>query len=405
MSHLYKPAEDTYTSKGRQKVSTYQTTFFNTFQYGKETDVWDERVTNGGTATHDVTESMVIMEVNNQTGSEVIRQTKNVMRYIPGRASTLSFGIRLENPVTGIRRRFGLFDGDDGAFFEDAGDGNYYCVVRNNNGATGPELYRVAREDWNGDKLDGTGVSGIVASASAQQLINIEYEWYGSGQVIFSYIINGKTHTIHTFNFGNILDSVWCSTPFLPIRVEITNLTGVAGTHRLYQGSNSLLQEGEPEKLGISENITNSGIATNITYTNLPSANQYYPIISIKLKPTQLKAIVLPTYFQVATTDNTNIAYKFVQNATLVGAAFTNHPDPNSFSQFDISATSFSNGDVLDTGFAFGQGGIVIELDKQTQYQIGRTGIGTISDTLTLCVAATGSNKNAVASITWIEQR
>jgi hypothetical protein len=402
MSHLFKPAEDTYTSKGRQKVSTYQTTFFNTFQYGKETDVWDERVTNGGTATHDATQSMVRMEVNNQTGSEVIRQTKNVMRYIPGRSSTLSFGIRLENPVTGIRRRFGLFDEDDGAFFEDAGDENYYCCVRNKNG---PELYRVAREDWNGDKLDGTGVSGIIASASAQQLINIEYEWYGSGQVIFSYIINGKPHIIHTFNFGNILDSVWCSTPFLPIRVEITNLTGVAGTHRLYQGSNSLLQEGEPEKLGISENITNSGIATNITYTNLPSANQYYPIISIKLKPTQLKAIVLPTYFQVATTDNTNIAYKFVQNATLVGAAFTNHPDPNSFSQFDISATSFSNGDVLDTGFAFGQGGIVIELDKQTQYQIGRTGIGTISDTLTLCVAATGSNKNAVASITWIEQR
>ena len=110
MSHLFKPAEDTYTSKGRQKVSTYQTTFFNTFQYGKETDVWDERVTNGGTATHDATQSMVRMEVNNQTGSEVIRQTKNVMRYIPGRSSTLSFGIRLENPVTGIRRRFGLFD-------------------------------------------------------------------------------------------------------------------------------------------------------------------------------------------------------------------------------------------------------------------------------------------------------
>lgn len=405
MSHLFKPSEDNYTSKGRHKVSTYQTTFFNTFQYGKETDVWDERVTNGGTATHDATQSMVIMEVNNQAGSEVIRQTKNVMRYIPGRSSTLSFGVRLENPVTGIRRRFGLFDEDDGAFFEDAGDGNYYCVVRNKNGITGPELYRVAREDWNGDKLDGTGVSGIIASASAQQLINIDYEWYGSGQVIFSYIIDGKTHIIHTFNFGNILDSVWCSTPFLPIRLEITNVTGVAGTHKLYQGSNSLLQEGEPEKLGIAENITNSGIATNITYTNLPNANQYYPVVSIRLKSTQLKGILIPTYFQVATADNTNVSYKFIQNANLVGAAFTDHPDPNAFSQFDISATSFTGGEVLDTGFAFGSGGTTIELDKQTQYQIGRSGIGTISDTLTLCVAATGGNKNAVASITWIEQR
>jgi len=40
-------------SKGRLKVQTQQTLFFNTFQYGKETDVWDESVVNGASAVFD----------------------------------------------------------------------------------------------------------------------------------------------------------------------------------------------------------------------------------------------------------------------------------------------------------------------------------------------------------------
>lgn len=410
MSHLYKPSQDTYTSKGRLKVSPYETSFFNTFQYGKETDVWDEKTVNGASATFSPSLSGIIMSVNNQVGSEVIRQTKHVMRYIPGRTSSLTFAIRLENPVTGVRRRFGLFDENDGAFFEDGGDGTYYCCVRNSVGI-GTSIQRVARANWNGDKLDGTGPSGITASATAQHMINIEYEWYGAGQVIFSYTIDGVSYAIHTFNNANNLEQPWSRTPFLPIRLELTNVTGAAGTHYLYQGSNSLISEGTPEKLGISANITNSGVSTNVAYKTLSNANEFYPMISIRLKPADLQGIVLPTFFQAATIDNTGLGYKLIRNATLVGAAFTNHPDPNSFTQFDTSATSFSNGVILDSGFVTGGGGGTgIEINPKVAIQLGRVGIGTTmtSDILTLAVAymANSNNaKSAVASMTWIEQR
>lgn len=410
MSHLYKPSQDAYTSKGRQKVSTYETSFFNTFQFNKETDIWSEQTTNGGSATFDPTVSGIIMAVTNQVGSEVVRQTKNVMRYIPGRTSTLSFAVKLESPVTGIRRRFGLFDEDNGAYFEDGGDGTYYCCIRNKNGITGPTLERIARANWNGDKLDGNGVSGIIANPTAQQLINIEYEWYGAGQVIFSFVIDGKSHIIHTFNNGNRLDHPWCSTPFLPIRLELTNVTGVAGTHYMYQGSNSLISEGVPEKLGISESITNAGISTNIVFRPLTNAGEFYPMISIRLKPGDLNGVVLPGSFQAATIDNAGLGYKLIKNANLVGAAFTSAPDSNAFTQIDVSATSFTNGDVIDSGFIVGgtSGGITI--NEKVALQLGRVGIGTTmtSDILTLAVAymaKSNNTKDAVASLTWIEQR
>jgi hypothetical protein len=395
-----------YTSKNRMKVSDYQATFFNTFQYGKETDVWDEYTALGGAAVHNPFTNNVDMTVSGTQGSICIRQTRNTMRYIPGRTSTLTYAVRLEMPVTGIRRRLGLFDERNGFYFEDAGvigaNGlpEYNVVIRSNTSGTVVET-RVPRSEWNGDRLDGLGPSAIVASPTAQHMVNFEYEWYGAGQLVVGWTINGHTHTIHTFNHANILDLPWCSTPFLPIRLEIENLTGVAGTHYLYQGSNSLISEGVPDKLGIAQNITGP-----ITGRTMASANTFYPILSIRLKETALKGIVLPTFFQAATVDNTSVFYKLVRNATLTDANFVDMPDPNAFTQYDVSATAMTGGTDLDSGFVIsGGGGTGVRLDANTVYQIGRGSMGTVSDTLTLAVACPNVNKSALAAMTWIEQR
>jgi hypothetical protein len=390
-----------HTSKNRIKVSPFETVFFNTFQYGKETDVWDEATTTGGSAVFDPDVSGVVMAVDGTLGAEVIRQTKSVMRYIPGRSSELSFAIRLESPVTGIRRRFGLFDENNGAFFEDGGDGNYYCCIRNKNGPSGPTLIRVPREQWNGDKLDGLGISGIVADPDAQQLVDIEYEWYGAGEVSFKFVIDGHAHVIHTFYHANRINTVWCATPFLPIRVEITNVLGTAGVHKIYQGSNSLISEGEVGKLGIAQNFT-----TTITGKSLGSPNTFRPVLSIRLKTSSLTGVVLPTFFQAISLSNASVFYKLVLNAELTDASFTDMPDPNSFTQYDQSATAYTGGTDLDSGYVSSDSqGLKITLDGDTRFQIGRNSMGTVSDILTLVMASPTNNATAVGSMTWIEQR
>ena len=98
------------TSKGRQKVSPYETVFFNTFQFGVETDVWETDVTGTGSATHVPASSQVQLSIAGDSGDKVIRQTLLVQRYIPGRTSTVSFAITIGTPVEGIRKRFGMFD-------------------------------------------------------------------------------------------------------------------------------------------------------------------------------------------------------------------------------------------------------------------------------------------------------
>jgi hypothetical protein len=387
-----------FTGKNRFKVSPFQTSFFNTFQYGLETDVWETDTTGTASAVHNPDASNVTMSVGSTAGDKVIRQTRQVMRYIPGRVSLVSFAIRLETPVAGVRRRFGIFDENNGAYFEDDG-GTYSCVLRSN--VTGSVVEtRVTRDNWNGDKLDGNGYSQITADPEAVQMINIEYEWYGAGQVIFSYTIDGETHSIHKFNIANRQNQVWCSTPFLPIRVEIENVTGAAGTHYIYQGSNSLTQEGEPEKLGTLISYSNS-----ISGTTLPSANTFYPVLSLRLKSNGLAGIVLPRSLQVATNDNTNVFWRLVENPTLTGGTWIDHPNPDAITQVNTTATAVSGGVVILSGFTVGGGANLIDLDDKASLQIGRSSLGTVSDIYTLECASPNTNKAALAVLNWLEQR
>jgi hypothetical protein len=388
-----------FSNNNRLKVSPYQTVFFNTFQYGKETDVWDERLVGvGATATFNASSSNIIMEVGSAAGSSVVRQTKNVMRYIPGRSATLAFAIRLDTPQVGIRRRFGLFDDNNGTYFEDDG-GTYSYVIRSNTTGIVTET-RVTRDNWNGEKFDGNGYTGITADATKQQMISINYEWYGAGIVEFAWLMKNETIPSHTFENSNTNENVWCSTPFLPIRVEIENITGVAGTHYIYQGSNSLIQEGEPEKLGILESIANP-----ITGTTMSEANTFYPIISLRLKDNQLSAVALLRSLQAATNDNTNVYWRLYENSTLTGASWTDHPDPNSFIQYDTSATATTGGNIVLSGFTIAGSAALTPIDEKAQLQIGRSGIGTISDIYTLACASPNTNKKALAVLNWIEQR
>jgi len=387
-----------FSSANRLKVSPYQTVFFNTFQYGLESDVWDQRITGIASATHNPESSNITMSVGVTTGSQVIRQTRNVMRYIPGRAATLSFAIRLDTPQVGIRRRFGLFNDTDGFFFEDDG-GTYSCVVRNTTAGITSDT-KIVRDDWNGDKLDGNGWSQYTADSTKIQMVSFDYEWYGAGQVGFNWIIGGEKINIHKHNTANVAERPWSSTPFLPVRCELENVTGVAGTHYMYQGSNSLIQEGEPEKLGIL--ISQS---TAVAGKTMAVANTYYPIVSLRLKSSALGAILLLRSLQAATNDNTNVFWRLVENPTLTGASWVDHGDPNSFAQYDLSASSMTGGTTLISGFTIAGGSTLTEVDRYADLQMGRSGIGTISDIYTLACASPNTNKAALAVLNWIEQR
>lgn len=232
------PWHPEFTSKNRLKTSVSETIIWSTFERYPDTDVWASALTGTGVAyiNNDaaapelfdpdapagnvILEKSVVMRVENP-GDKVVRQTKRIVPYFPGKAQQLSLALNLGGHVANTRQRVGLFDENNGFYFECDG-GQYSCVVRKN----GVDTVRVETVNWNGDRLNGSGKSGITLDPTAQQLLAIEYEWYGTGAIRFGFVIDNEFHTIHTVNNANEVNGTWSKTPNLPVRLEMEALAG-----------------------------------------------------------------------------------------------------------------------------------------------------------------------------------
>lgn len=387
-----------HTSRNRRKVSTYKQTFFNAFQYTKDEQIWDEAVTGTASSTFNEYEGGVILEVGGDAGDEIIRQTRNVIQYVPGRANEAIFAVRLDPFETGVRKRFGIFDETNGAYFEKGVD-DYYVVLRKNT-PTGIVEKRVPRAEWNVDQLDGTGPSLESFQEDKIQMFTVEYEWFGAGAVEFKIILDNNAYPLHRFVAGNNDEIPWSNSPYRPLRFELTNVDGVPGPHRILQGSSAVSSEGEVGPLGREENVT-----TPFTGLTTDTARELRPILSIRLRSDRLNGVVIPLEFQLATLDNTGLFYRVIRNTELTGASWTNASDP-SFAEYDYSATAFTGGESLQTGYVGPTNqGETFKFLKETILQLGRNDMGTTPQTFTLLAATVQANKEVFGSLSWVEIR
>ena len=391
-----------HTSTNRRKVSTAELLDFATFTTSKDVDIFDEQITGTASATHDSYLGLVKLEVGSDAGDQVIRQTKRVQRYIPGRQSEFGQTMIFGTPTLGIRRRMGMFDEDSGFFFEDSGDGTYRCVLRRLT-AGGQEEESYARADWNVDKMDGTGPSGITANPEMIQHMSIEYEWYGAGMVEWNFVMNNNKFPIHRIFHANLEPHTWSSRAALPIRIELTNVTGAPGTHTFYQGAHSLIAEGTTTLLGRQSSISNA-----ITGKTLTLANTFYPMVAIRLKSDKMHSVVVPDEFTGATLDNTNVFVRSIEGATITGGTWVSFSDDSPI-EYNLTATSYTGGEILGTTFiSSGNMGVISNYPKHTITQLYRettTTLGDTSSTFLIACASTGSNKKGWASLGWFEIR
>ena len=391
-----------HTSHNRRKVSTYEITDFATFPFSKNENDFDEKITGTASSTHQPYLGMVQLSVGSDAGDEVIRQTRRVQRYLPGRGNEASFVVILSGVAEGIRTRVGAFDQLNGAYFEHDGT-DYYCVIRRNT-AGGVIEERTARADWSDDKLDGNGPSGITINYENIQMMVIEYEWYGAGQVEWKFVINNNAHSVHKTNHANIHDHTWASYGSFPVRYELTNVTGATGTHTMLQGSHSFLTEGTTTLLG-----RQLSISSPVTGYNLATAGTFYPIIAIRLKSTALNSVVIPDEYAAGLLDKTDMFVKIIERPTTVTGGTWVSPSAESPIEYNITATGFTGGEVASTTFVSEkQMGAKLTFPEKAITQLARkttTTIGDTSEIFLIAAAATGDDKDAWASLGWIEVR
>jgi len=383
---------------GRLRVSN-PLTIFDSKNIMSKNSLFDESTANGGTVTYTANKSTVNLNVTEAANSKTIRQSKRVMSYQPGK-SLLIFNTFVMNAQTeNLKQKVGLFDANNGIFFQDTGTG--YQIVRRTYTSGAAVDTEINQSAWNGDKLNGTGASGFTLSADKSNILFIDIEWLGVGSVRVGFVINGQLITAHTFYNANSLTTVYMQTANLPIRYEIERSgTLTAGTYTLQQICSSCISEGGYSPEGLEQMIGTSQINAGV---NLTTANTYYNIATIKIKSSRPYAVIVPAGIDVLNISNGDFEWGLFINATPSSAfSYTSFSDNVEYdlTTVDLTATGtrIAGGYLGGKTAPFTLGGDFIAFSNQ----LGQTISGT-SDTLTLGVRPGSANGDVSGLLKWYD--
>jgi hypothetical protein len=386
---------------GRLRVSQPYTLFDSQSRYASDNQ-FDTSTSGTGSSTFNTNQSSVSMSVTAGGVGSVVRQTYRSFPYQPGKGLLVLATFQMDNGTSAnLTQRVGYFNTQNGVFFQRTAGVNSF-VMRSYTGGSADDSRAVTQANWNGDKLDGTGASGLTLDLTHPQILWMDFEWLGVGSVRCGFIIDGQYIVCHTFNTANVYGTtVYMTTAILPVRYEITTTTSaVAAT--LTQICSSVVSEGGFEQTSIDHVARRTTILTTISTT-------FLPLVSIRLASGRTGAVVLPNRIQVLPTTSQNYEVALVKNTTLTGATWAATVPSDSNVDYDVAATAMTGGTIVQTDFvtATGSGGISqtsLPNDYNWDMQLGATISGT-SDIYTVGIrtvsgATTG---DAVGSLSFYD--
>jgi hypothetical protein len=390
-------------SFGRLRVSEPFTMFDSSHRFD-DNDLWSTATATSGAAVFNANQGLVDLNVTAASGSSVIRETIKVFAYQPGK-SLLTLNTFIMSPAkTGLTQRVGYYGANNGFYLEQA-DSSVSFVKRSV--VTGSLVNTpVLQADWNGDKLNGSGPSGLTLDLTKAQILWMDLEWLGVGSVRMGFVINGQFILCHTFNHANIIASTYITTASLPLRYEIFNTAGTTGASTLKQVCSTVLSEGGYELRGKQQSV-GTPITAPMTFA---VAGTYYPVVGIRLISTRLDAIVIATAISLIGLGNgKNYQWRVVNGNVAISGGSWVPAGGDSAVEYNITGTSATGGRILASGYvnSSNQGSPSINILKEALFanQLERDALAGVPYQLVIEMAidVTGGLSGAYASIDWEE--
>src|SRR5210317_1531102 len=385
-----------YDAFGRLRVSNPLTIFDSTNIMSKN-NLFDEDLTGSGTVTYTANKSTVNLNVTTASGDKVIRQSKRVMSYQPGKSLLILNTFVMNAQEENLEQKVGTFDANNGIFFY--ADGTTLKIVRRTYVTGSAVDTEISQSSWNGDKLDGSGASGYSLNVDKATILFTDYEWLGMGAVRVGFVIDGKFITAHTFLNANNLDTVYMQTANLPIRYEIETTGTISGAAVLQQVCSSCMIEGGYSPQGVIQSVGTASLGG----VNLTTAGTFYNIATIRIKSGRPYALIIPQGFIASAVSNSDFEIQLIQNATPSTAfSYTSYSDNV---EYDLTGTkTITGGTIINRTYLSGKGVSIENFGDgfNFEYQLGQT-IAGASDTLTLCAKGASNGDDVVGSIKWYD--
>lgn len=388
----------------RLRVSNPYTLFDSKQLINDQTLFWNDEETSGGgtSSVYSANLSATTLGVSNLTAGTRVRQTRRRFNYQSGKSQLIIFTALFGTGATGITRRVGYFDDNNGLFFEQNAS-TFRVAVRTKTSGSAATTY-VDQNNWNGDPLDGSGASGKTIDPTKVHIFFIDFEWLGAGRVRFGCVVDGHLIVLHSTEHFNALTNVYMTTPNLPVRYEIVN-SGTGPAASLLQICSTVLSEGNsgPPNLQLSVDRGSTGLTTGAN-------TSIYPLLALKMTSAGISTMLTPVKLSVVCNSSTLFRWALLLNPTVSGTALV-YSDVDSASVQacvgSTNGTTLTDGTILLSGYSQQTAESVVSIDipEAASTMIGSAIDGT-PDTLVLAVQPlSGSAETFYASLTWQERQ
>jgi hypothetical protein len=349
-----------------------------------------------------------------------ISQSRNYCIYQPGKSLLFMASGIIDPSNNNYTTRIGYFDNiiplanplivRNGVYFEHSG-GVCSINIKNNT------ITKINQSDWNIDKLNGTGLSGLILNFRKTQLFVIDMEWLGVGRVRFGFYVYGKIQYCHQVTNINILTQPYTNCINLPICYSIHNsLPGGGSSNNFKQICSTVISEGGYAPLGRPFSVsTGSPSAVNI------GSNIEEPILFLRgnvNNPNYYHQNIIPTGLSmICSSTNDLILYKleYFLAGTYTGTEpiWSNVNSNYSVAQYAGNlSTGYNNTNAitLDQGYFYGRGSnTVSSLGDVFTSQVLQLTSNIINQSDILVLTATfvstssGSSTNVFGTLSWQE--
>lgn len=375
---------------GRQRVSQPEM-IFNSKQIFNNDPLYFDDIQESGSgtsSTYSKPRASTVLAVSANTAGKRTRQSFMRINYQAGKAQLIFISgiLSKSGGGSGIIKRMGYFDDDNGVFLQKSG--NIVSIVLRSGVTGSPIDTTITQSNWNIDKMQGNGASGIELNFSKTQILVIDFEWLGVGRVRVGFNVDGVTYYCHEFLNSNNKDSVYMSTPNLPIRYQIIN-DGNGAASSLEAICCSIMSEGGRENVATNGYVSTNGTSIEATKNNTNA------ILGIRLKDGFIGATVDILDASLLTTSNDNYEWKLIVNPSGFNPVSYTEIE-NSSIEYAVAAdeTHISGGYIMAGGYAQAKTDIQAESLKALR-KLGSSITG-LKDVIVLACYPLGTSNSVV---------
>ena len=377
---------------GEQLVVSRNPQFMANFSYPLSTKSVNGTIVNSGVVDRNV--NLLRVSTGIVTGSNALIRSKRSLRYTAGRDAEAMFTAIFTAGVADTYQRIGLFDDNNGFYV--GMEGIDFIVGRRKSGEA-DEI--ITQANFNGDKLDGTGLSGMIYDPTMINIFRITYGYLGTAPILYQISTNVggviKWVTFHVIDRRNLFNTTSITVPYLQLSMQVDNGSTTSNmrveTASIYAGTYGETLEDKAARV----------FAAEIPETSITGVNQRIAIFHNKTTfqgiDNHIESDLL--YFTGAVEGNkpAKIELYKLENQVHNGVWADVDTDNSTFEySFDAVITDLANSDLV-VSFSLGK-------SESMRERVEGLGINLLPDEYMGILVSSTSLTDVIASFRWNEK-